>query len=458
MSVEIINLAATQAPRPGRKADAGGADDGARFDAALTLRRAPSVGQHNAEDAAGLKPVVSGPPGKGDGNAAHHGLRPVTSSQLLQLAERLNLGAAATADAKAPGPRLGASAGEPRLEHGRQTALEPLPEISTDADIVDLAGGLVEEPRARPAPADQSLVEVEAQPEARAAHTAPAQNAALIDNAATAGVAALQQATPRAAGEAVNDKAAVPGRRLHAHAETRSTTVVPGAAVAGEQITEAALESDAPRAASQREAFLLAANTPRPAGAPLEGKALPGSGEPTSFTTALNAHAPAAQAAPAVSTAAASAPPPMFSAQLNAPMGSEAWNQAINQQSLRLSHFGDGSAQLTLHPRELGQIQVTLKMGEQAQLHFASPNAQVRAAVEAALPQLRNAFADSGINLGQASVSDQGSGQSSFNSEQQPQSRRGGPSAQPLDEASAPPVNITTIAGRTQAGGIDIFA
>lgn len=472
MSVEIINLAATQAPRSGRKADAGASSDGASFDAALTLRRAAGAGKNNAEGAAaaGLKPIVSGAPGKDDGESAQPGLRLVTASQLLQLAERLHHGAAsgepaqadtkaaapgdptAQADVQAADPRLLVPGSEPRLEQGAQTTVEPLPETASEADIASLVDGLVDDRVARPAAAEQLP--------AQAAQTAPAQNtlaehAALSGNAGTAAVAALQQAAPRAAGEATNDKA-VPATRGRLHAQGGAAlTASRGAAAASEQIARAALDGDAPRAASERETFLLARNMTAPAGTLPEGRAQPGAGEPASFLTALNAHAPSAQTAPGISAAAASAP--IFSAPLNAPVGSEAWNQAINQQSLRLSHFGDGSAELTLHPRELGQIQVSLKMGEQAQLHFASPNAQVRAAVEAALPQLRQAFADSGIDLGQASVSDQGSGQSS-NPDGQPQSRGRGAWAQPLDDAPLTPLNITTITGRTLDGGIDIFA
>ena len=66
---------------------------------------------------------------------------------------------------------------------------------------------------------------------------------------------------------------------------------------------------------------------------------------------------------------------------------------------------GQQSAELRLHPQELGALQITLKLDDQqAQLHIASAHGQVRAAVEAAMPQLRHALAESGINLGQSSV------------------------------------------------------
>ena len=155
---------------------------------------------------------------------------------------------------------------------------------------------------------------------------------------------------------------------------------------------------------------------------------------------------------------------PALAATVNAPLGSEAWKQAINQQALRLSHFGDGSAELTLYPRELGQLHVSLKMGEKTQLHFVSAHADVRAAVEAAMPQLRHAFADNGINLGQASVSDQGPGTGhSPNSNSDSSGAGAGNGAIATgdglaSDGDAIPVAVTTLAGRTRDGGIDIFA
>lgn len=153
---------------------------------------------------------------------------------------------------------------------------------------------------------------------------------------------------------------------------------------------------------------------------------------------------------------------PTFTAQLQAPVGTQGWNQALQQQSVRLLHSGGGRAQLTLYPAELGKIQVSLKMGSQAQaqLHFVAPNVQARAAVQAALPQLQQAFADSGINLGQTSVSEHS--HQSFDS--QAQQHSGGSSNKYYngndmlngDEPTA--VTITRIAGRTATGGIDIFA
>jgi flagellar hook-length control protein FliK len=160
-----------------------------------------------------------------------------------------------------------------------------------------------------------------------------------------------------------------------------------------------------------------------------------------------------------VSANAATAAPPAFTATLATPIGSDAWNTALTQQSLHLSHNG-GQAVLNLHPRALGPLQISLSLGQnnqQAQLHFVSPHADVRAAVEAALPQLRAAFAANGLSLGGAFVSDQG-GQQSQSSTREDRRRSPERFAPLARSAPVPALRASILPGRTAAGGIDIFA
>lgn len=96
---------------------------------------------------------------------------------------------------------------------------------------------------------------------------------------------------------------------------------------------------------------------------------------------------------------------PMPTPVLNAQLGGSEWQQALSQQILMFNRSGQHSAELRLHPQDLGSLQISLRIDDnQAQLHMASGHSQVRAALEAALPQLRTALADSGIQLGQSSV------------------------------------------------------
>lgn len=92
--------------------------------------------------------------------------------------------------------------------------------------------------------------------------------------------------------------------------------------------------------------------------------------------------------------------------QLNAQLGSPEWQQQLGQQVMMFNRQGQQTAELRLHPQDLGSIQISMKIEDgQAQMHFVSGHSGVRAALEAAMPQLRTSLADSGINLSQSQVS-----------------------------------------------------
>jgi flagellar hook-length control protein FliK len=120
------------------------------------------------------------------------------------------------------------------------------------------------------------------------------------------------------------------------------------------------------------------------------------------------AHASALQAASALSgkftqtsTVAAS------SAAIAPHVGSSGWDDAFSQQVVFLSSAKQQSAELTLNPKDLGPLQVTLQVTDNnAHALFVSQHAHVREAVEAALPKLREAMEQNGISLGSTSVND----------------------------------------------------
>ncbi|WP_110687273.1 flagellar hook-length control protein FliK [Salinicola aestuarinus] len=90
-------------------------------------------------------------------------------------------------------------------------------------------------------------------------------------------------------------------------------------------------------------------------------------------------------------------------------VNSPQWPGAFGQQVLQLHQRGENRMELHLNPRDLGPVSVTLTVNDQqAQMQAVSAHAHVRAAVEAAIPQLREALAQSGIALGEATVGDQG--------------------------------------------------
>jgi flagellar hook-length control protein FliK len=93
---------------------------------------------------------------------------------------------------------------------------------------------------------------------------------------------------------------------------------------------------------------------------------------------------------------------------INTPVAHENWGDEFNQKITWLSNQKEQTAELHLNPPQLGPMDVVIKVsGDQATALFTSPHAAVREAVEQALPRLREMMAESGIMLGNATVSDQ---------------------------------------------------
>lgn len=165
---------------------------------------------------------------------------------------------------------------------------------------------------------------------------------------------------------------------------------------------------------------------------------------------------------PTLSSATAQAQPlPVASAPvLSAPLGSHEWQQAFSQQVTLFTRQGQQSAQLRLHPEELGQVHISLKLDDnQAQLQMMSPHSHVRAALEAALPMLRTQLAESGIQLGQSSISSEsfaGQQQSSSQQQQPARARHADAFAAEEDIALAAPASLQAAARGN--GAVDIFA
>ncbi len=111
-------------------------------------------------------------------------------------------------------------------------------------------------------------------------------------------------------------------------------------------------------------------------------------------------------------TAPVPASPVTTSATISTTVGQPGWGQELGLQLAQWQQRGEHRVELHLHPAELGPLSVSLKVDDQgAQAQFFSAHGQVRQALEQALPQLREALAQQGINLGEASVSDQQPGQ-----------------------------------------------
>jgi len=117
-----------------------------------------------------------------------------------------------------------------------------------------------------------------------------------------------------------------------------------------------------------------------------------------------------ANAQAAMQTATAAMPANVMPTQvtINTPVSHDKWGDEFNQKITWLTNQKEQTAELHLNPPQLGPMDVVLKVsGDQATALFTSPHAAVREAVEQALPRLREMLADSGIMLGNATVSDQ---------------------------------------------------
>jgi flagellar hook-length control protein FliK len=107
------------------------------------------------------------------------------------------------------------------------------------------------------------------------------------------------------------------------------------------------------------------------------------------------------------------------------------WATDFGQKLLWFAANDKQLAQLTLNPPQLGAVEITLKIDKDgANAHFVSANADVRGAIETALPRLREMFASAGIDLGQVSV-----GSESFRQSADSQRQTSGPPRPMADTA-----------------------
>ncbi|MBL5942867.1 flagellar hook length control protein FliK [Enterobacter asburiae] len=185
--------------------------------------------------------------------------------------------------------------------------------------------------------------------------------------------------------------------------------------------------------------------------------------EKQELASSSSSSSPTATLAPIMSshatsqTAATVAPAPV----LSQPLGTHEWQQSLSQHITLFTKQGQQTAELRLHPEDLGQVQISLKLDDnQAQLQMVSAHSHVRAALEAALPVLRTSLAENGIQLAQSSVSSESfAGQQQSSSQQQHQASRSGNTGgfnEESDELLPVPAALQSAARGN--GAVDIFA
>ncbi|KWB36731.1 flagellar hook-length control protein [Burkholderia cepacia] len=327
------------------------------------------------------------------------------------------------------------------------------------------------DPAAAAAAAQKAAVSGQPDATATLADHAATDAAAVAQPAATAsGCDALQTALDRLTGG--SGAIAIPAAGATASASAPASTASTGATA---PLTPKVPTFD--RTLADAKGALATQQTPAQATAQaLQANATAQSGEQHALAAAGDATDPAASATLAAGATAAAATQANLqlspaagaiaaaNAHVLAPhVGTPDWTDALSQKVVFLSNAHQQSAELTLNPPDLGPLQVVLRVADNhAHALFVSQHAQVRDAVEAALPKLREAMESGGLGLGSATVSDGGfasqqqNPQSSFAGGQSSRRGSGGSSAvdAPVDAAQSAPV----AASMSRAGLVDTFA
>lgn len=117
---------------------------------------------------------------------------------------------------------------------------------------------------------------------------------------------------------------------------------------------------------------------------------------PTSFASALNTP----------STATPShAPEQAVTLNVPTPIHETRWAQDFGEKIVWMTKSEQQTAQISINPPQLGPMQISINLhGDQASAIFASPHAEVRQAIEDAMPRLREMLSAAGISLGDANV------------------------------------------------------
>ncbi len=138
-------------------------------------------------------------------------------------------------------------------------------------------------------------------------------------------------------------------------------------------------------------------------------------------------------------------------------VGSPGWDQALGQKVVWMVAGGQQSASLTLNPPDLGPLQVVLNVSNsQATANFTAAQPEVRQALEAAMPKLREMLADTGIQLGQTTVSTGMPNQYSGAGDQAAQNQR---HSSPAAVTADIPVPVTRpVVSSSGVGLVDTFA
>jgi flagellar hook-length control protein FliK len=158
----------------------------------------------------------------------------------------------------------------------------------------------------------------------------------------------------------------------------------------------------------------------------------------------------------------AESPAPTASFPVTVPFDDPRFGNALSERVTWLIRQGLQGAELTLNPKELGPIRIEIALdGGEASLGFTAAHADTRAAIEQALPRLREMLAGQGLQLG-GTLIDAGAQRQGGNGSD---GARGRPSRTAARDALEPASTTGTASGTgmppargVAAGRVDLFA
>jgi flagellar hook-length control protein FliK len=184
-------------------------------------------------------------------------------------------------------------------------------------------------------------------------------------------------------------------------------------------------------------------------------------GQLTALDAGIEVAAPTLPQSPQVQPqVAALAQPQQFQAATPAttqtvhnPVGSPRWADELGSRMMLMTVRGQHEGSLSLTPEHLGPLEVRVSVNQgTANVWFGAQHADTRAALAEALPRLRELFADAGLMLGHAGVSQEAPRQAPREHESMQLVQGGKEAVGGVDEAAAP------MARRIALGLVDTYA
>ena len=207
-------------------------------------------------------------------------------------------------------------------------------------------------------------------------------------------------------------------------------------------IAKPAAEAPAVRAAPQLAGAAMIAGTPAAASAPPH---------PDAQTMGLHA---AGAAAPLRGEQL-----PIPQLPVHTPAGQRIWAEDVGAKMMWMVGRNESKAELILTPPHLGKLEVSIHVsGDQTVAHFVAATSAARAALEEAMPRLREMMQQAGVALGQTNVSTSGDPRAGRDdgSGGRRGARSGGIGFGALDAIQGTP--LPTAWSRVGAGMVDTFA